>query len=85
MNWEIVWTAPANRDMRRLDREIARRVHQALRRLATRGQGDVTRLQRAEPEWRLRVGDWRIRRTYDYAVRKIYIHRVLPRRRAYRD
>lgn len=85
MNWEIVWTGPAARDMRRLDREAARRIHQAITRLATTGQGDVARMQQAEPEWRPRGGDWRIRFVYDYAARKIYIHRVLPRGRAYRD
>lgn len=85
MTWEIVWTESANQDMRRLDRQVGRRIHRALQRLAASGYGDVTRLEQTEPEWRLRVGDWRVRFTYDYSLRKIYILRVLPRGRAYRD
>lgn len=45
MSWEIVRSAPAVRNMRRLDREVARRVRDTLIRLAETGQGDVTRLR----------------------------------------
>jgi len=34
-------------------------------------------------EWRLRVGDWRVRFIRDDAARVIYVTRVLPRGRAY--
>jgi mRNA-degrading endonuclease RelE of RelBE toxin-antitoxin system len=34
-------------------------------------------------EWRIRVGDWRIRFTRDIHTRTIIIQRVLPRGRAY--
>jgi mRNA interferase RelE/StbE len=84
MSWEIVWTGPAARDMRRLDRSVAQRVRDALVRLASTGQGDVTRLRSDEPEWRLRVGDWRIRFTYEVPTQTIVVLRVLPRGRAYR-
>jgi mRNA-degrading endonuclease RelE of RelBE toxin-antitoxin system len=35
-------------------------------------------------EWRLRVGDWRVRFTFDDEQRVIVVLRVLPRGRAYR-
>ena len=57
----------------------------ALDRLAETGHV-VTRLQGIEPpEWRLRVGEWRVRFRYDYQRRTIEVLRVLPRGRAYRD
>jgi mRNA interferase RelE/StbE len=34
-------------------------------------------------EWRIRVGDWRIRFTRDDKTRTIYVTHVLPRGRAY--
>jgi mRNA-degrading endonuclease RelE of RelBE toxin-antitoxin system len=46
--------------------------------------GDVVRLAGTE-EWRLRVGDWRVRFERDPRARMIYVLRVLPRGRAYRD
>lgn len=43
--------------------------------------GDVRRLNAAQ--WRLRVGDWRVRFTFDDERRAIVVLRVLPRGRAY--
>lgn len=37
------------------------------------------------PEYRLRVGDWRLRFLRDDAARLVILTRVLPRGRAYRD
>jgi mRNA-degrading endonuclease RelE of RelBE toxin-antitoxin system len=72
--------------MRRLDRQTAGRVRDAILRLANTGQGDVRRLQGIDPpEWRLRVGEWRVRFAYDFERRTIQVLRVLPRGRAYRD
>jgi mRNA interferase RelE/StbE len=85
VNWRIDWTRPAVRDLRRMDRQTAERVRAGVRRLAEAQQGDVTRLSATEPEWRLRIGDWRVRFVYDFANRIIRVERVLPRGRAYRD
>ena len=43
---------------------VATRILDALARLADTGQGDVTRLQGVSDEWRLHVGDWRVRFRY---------------------
>ena len=60
MRWNVEWTRPAIRDLRRLDHQVAERVRAAVRELAETEQGDVRRLQQIRPpEWRLRVGDWR--------------------------
>ncbi len=86
MRWTIDWTDNARRDLRRLDRQMAQRAIAAVERLAATGQGDVTRLQGVEPpEWRLRVGDWRVRFAYDFGSSAIHVLRVLPRGWAYRD
>jgi mRNA-degrading endonuclease RelE of RelBE toxin-antitoxin system len=95
---EIVITDNAERDLRRLDRQVAQRVAQAIQRYAHDGLGDVRRLHGTADEFRLRVGGWRVRFTDQVEqrpadppatgvveVRTIMILRVLPRGRAYRD
>jgi mRNA interferase RelE/StbE len=75
---------PAQRDLRRLDPGVASRVLEAIGRYADTGYGDVTRLHGIDEEYRLRVGDWRVR----FRLRQpdlVEIIRVLPRGRAYRD
>jgi mRNA-degrading endonuclease RelE of RelBE toxin-antitoxin system len=60
---ELVLTDAAERDMRRLDRQVADRIARALNRYAGEDRGDVRRLQGTDDELRLRVGDWRVRLT----------------------
>lgn len=80
---DIEWTEPALEDMAALEKEIARRVRRAVERLAETDAGNVRKLQGIEPpQYRLRVGDWRVRFRYgDDAIR---ILRVRNRREAYR-
>jgi mRNA interferase RelE/StbE len=79
----VVVTARAKRDLERLDRAVADRVIRALERLADTGAGDVRKLSgTAEKEWRLRVGDWRVRFTCERGG--IVVLRVQPRGRVYR-
>ena len=77
------FTARARRDMRKLDRPVQRRVIEALDRLvAEPPQGDIVKLTGVDEEWRLRVGDWRVRFTRDdHGI--VQVLRVLPRGRAY--
>ena len=84
MSQAIVWTASATRDMRRLDPQVARRIVEAVERLARTGHGDVKHLRGHEHECRLRVGMWRVRFTSDAERTTIIVMRVLPRNRAYR-
>ncbi len=84
--WRVELTPAARRDLRRLDSQIRRRVIDALDGLSAQPpRGDVRRLTGINEEWRLRVGDWRVRFTREQATYTVYILRVLPRGRAYRD
>jgi mRNA interferase RelE/StbE len=79
-----VFSDRAQRDLRRLDRQVAQRVIAALDRLCSAPPvGDVVKLTGSD-EWRLRVGDWRVRFARD-DTGTIIVTRVLPRGRAYRD
>lgn len=84
--WRYVLTPRAQREMRAAPADTRRRIFAALDRLAE-GMvgGDVRKLQGVDDEWRLRVGDWRVRFRYDTPARILVVLRVLPRGRAYRD
>ena len=82
--WRYVLVPQARRDMRRLDRTVRQRIFDALDLLVSERRGDVTKLHGGDDEWRLRVGDYRIRFERDSRSRTIVVLRVLPRGRAYR-
>jgi mRNA-degrading endonuclease RelE of RelBE toxin-antitoxin system len=61
---------------------VQRRITSALDRFVEDPfAGDIRRLNTIE--WRLRVGDWRVRFAFDDERRVIIVLRVLPRGRAY--
>jgi mRNA interferase RelE/StbE len=81
--WRLTYTAPARRDLRRLDPPIAKRVLDALDKTAADPDTAQLRQLVGRPEHRLRVGDWRVRLRLDRANHEIIVIRVLPRGRAY--
>ena len=84
MTWTLIWTRPALRDMKKLDRRLARRIREGVMGLAEAGSGDVAKLKGASPpEWRLRVGDHRVFFQFQGDAREIRILRVRRRDEAY--
>jgi mRNA-degrading endonuclease RelE of RelBE toxin-antitoxin system len=80
---EIEWAETALADMADLDKGIARRVKQSVERFAETGVGNVKRLKDIHPpEFRLRVGDYRLRFHDDGQT--LYVTAVKHRREAYR-
>lgn len=85
MTWRVVWTDPARHDLTRLDKSVARRIAEAIARLAQTGEGDVTRLRPPLKGYRLRVGDWRVTFDRDPGTATVTLRRIRHRREAYRD
>jgi len=77
-------TLAAERDLRHLDSQVREHIRQAVYRFVGTGYGDIVKLQGAVREWRLRMGDWRIRFTEDPSRHTITILPVRPRGEAYR-
>ena len=79
----VVLSTEARADLATLDRAVAIRIIGALNRFAATGAGNVHGLRGIHPpEFRLRVGDWRVR-FHDH-VDWIDVLRVRNRRDAYR-
>jgi len=79
----IAWRDGARAQLRAIDQPTALRILHALAHFAAIGEGDVKRLQDIEPpEFRLRVGDYRLRFHDDGQT--LYVTAVKHRREAYR-
>jgi mRNA-degrading endonuclease RelE of RelBE toxin-antitoxin system len=80
---QIEWRERAKAQLRTLDQPTALRLLHALAAFAATGEGDVMRLQGVDPpEFRLRVGEYRLR-FHDYG-HTIFVTAVKHRREAYR-
>lgn len=80
---KIVWSDRAKANLRAIEQATALRILHTLARVLATGEGDVKRLRNIEPpEFRLRVGDYRVR-FYDFGE-SIEILSVKHRREAYR-
>jgi mRNA-degrading endonuclease RelE of RelBE toxin-antitoxin system len=84
MSWQGIWAPRALRELARLDRREQHRVRQAVEAFASESKGDVLRLQNiTPPEYRLRVGKWRVRFGLDHDRGIMQILHVLRRDDAY--
>ena len=80
---DLEWSESSLEDMAALDKGIARRIQRAVERFAETEIGNIKRLQGIDPpEYRLRIGEWRVRFAFDGGT--IRVLRVLNRRDAYR-
>lgn len=71
----------AVKDLDGLDRQTARRVLEKIRALENNLAGDVKRLTNFTPEYRLRVGDYRV--LFEIEGDRVIIYRIKHRSRAY--
>ncbi len=83
MGKSVIWSDQAKAQLRAIDQPTALRILHALARYLETGEGDVKRLQDIEPaEFRLRVGDYRVR--FHEQGDTLRISAVKHRREAYR-
>lgn len=84
MNWKLVWTRPALKDLKKIGQQEARRIRDKVKRFADTGHGDVKKLTDVDPpEWRQRVGQWRVFMSPDVKLRELRVSRVRKRDQVY--
>jgi len=80
---DLEWSESSLEDIAALDKGMARRIQRTVERFAQTEMGNVKKLQGIDPpEYRLRVGDWRVR--FALAGDTVRVLRVLNRKDAYR-
>ena len=72
----------AEKELVQLVREQRQRIVAALEKLENGLAGDVKRLTNFTPEYRLRVGDYRV--LFEIERDSVVVYRICPRREAYR-
>ncbi len=72
----------AEKDMSSIPKNEAQRIADAVFALENDLVGDIKKLTAFTPEYRLRVGDWRV--LFDVSKDKITIYRIVHRKEAYR-
>lgn len=82
-DWILRYARHAEKDISRLDPPIRRRVLDAVGALSAEPEQGKVRKLSGRPEYRLRVGDWRVLVELYPQTRTIIVKRVLPRGRAY--
>ena len=81
---ELVFADQAKIDLGRLDRATRLRIAAAIQRLVLTGAGNIKKLQGIDPpEYRLRIGDWRVRFSLPDG-NTVRINRIQNRKEAYR-
>jgi mRNA interferase RelE/StbE len=83
MPWQVRVTARAERDLRSLPTSDLAAVRDAIQSLeADPSSVDLRKLSGSRNEWRVRVGNWRVRLLLEGGV--LFVVRVLDRKDAYR-
>lgn len=84
MALRLTWSNRALRDADRLAPKPRERIVEALGRYAETRHGDVTKLAGViPPEYRLRVGPWRVRFAWDQAAGVVTVLHVFKRGQGY--
>jgi len=83
MQYEVELKPRARKDLSRIAKPDAARIIDALERLEDGLTGDVKRLTAFAPEYRLRVGDYRVLFEIEQTNR-VVVYRVRHRRESYR-
>jgi mRNA interferase RelE/StbE len=82
MTFEIEFKPRAFKDLKALPKPTQRRIVAKIEGLAEDLIGDVKRLTNFTPEYRLRVGDYRV--LFEVQGDKLTMYRILHRKDAYR-
>jgi len=82
MRYEIEIRKRAEKDLIALSKPDAQKIADAIFALEKGLMGNIKKLTNHTPEYRLRVGDWRV--LFEVSINKIIIYRIRHRKEAYR-
>jgi mRNA interferase RelE/StbE len=83
--WRDVWTRAALKERDRIPEKQREKILDAIAEFCATGRGNVTTIKPFVGEYRLRVGEWRVRFSLDVARAELVVLHVLIRGGAYKD
>ena len=81
MKYQVQFNPKAVKDFKKLPPDIQKRVSSKIATMQDNLQGDIKKLTNFEPEYRLRVGDYRV--LFEIEDNNLIIYRIKHRRSAY--
>lgn len=81
MRYELLFLDDARISLKRMSPDISRRTLRKIERMCDNLAGDVKRLKAFVPNYRLRIGDWRV--LFEVEGRTIVVHEIKHRSQAY--
>lgn len=82
MRYEIEIRKRAEKDLASIPKSDAQHITDAIFAMEDGLVGDIKKLANFSPEYRLRIGNWRI--LFEVSINRIIIYRILHRKEAYR-
>lgn len=82
MKYKVELKPRAVKDLKDISKPEGKKITEKLKLLEDGLQGDVKKLTDSTPEYRMRVGDWRV--LFEIEGERIIIYRIRHRRDAYR-
>jgi mRNA interferase RelE/StbE len=82
MKYQVELKPKAVKDLKRIPKEDGKRIVDKLKILEDNLRGDVKKLTNYTPEYRMRVGDWRI--LFEIEDEKIVVYRIRHRKEVYK-
>ncbi len=82
MEYKIKFKPRAIKDCKSIDRKVLKLIFSKIELLSNNLQGDVKKLTNFTPEYRLRVGDYRV--LFETEKDQINIYRIMHRKKVYR-
>jgi len=82
MKYKVELKPKAIKDFKSIPKADGKRIVEKLQLLENNLKGDIKRLTNYTPEYRMRIGDWRI--LFEVEEEKIIVYRIRHRREAYK-
>ena len=85
MTYTVQFRHGIERETRGIPARELQQILAAIRRYSETGHGNVSAMKGKPGQYRLRVGDWRVRFAIDHSSNELVVQHILNRREAYRD
>ena len=82
MEYKIKFKPRAIKDCKSIDKKVLKLIFSKIELLSNNLQGDVKKLTNFTPEYRLRVGDYRV--LFETEKDQINVYRIMHRKKVYR-